>query len=79
MNQGMHATPHSIFQGFDGVLCKQQAHISKGIDDKRKDFAEIVAGMENVPFLSRLLLLLPPSSSLSAPFSLVESILSTLI
>lgn len=77
MIQGTVAT-HSIFQGFDGVLCKQKAHISEGID-KKKDFAEIVAGMKSVPFLSRLLLLLPASSSLSAPFSFIESTLSTLI
>lgn len=35
--------------------------------------------MNDVPFLSRLLLLLPPSSSFSTPFSLAESRLSLLI
>lgn len=45
-----------------------------------EEFAKMLAEMNNVPFLSRLLLLLPlSSSSLSAPFSLVESTLSTLI
>lgn len=33
----------------------------------------------DVPFLSRLLLLLPPSSSMSTPFSRLESRLSWLI
>ena len=35
--------------------------------------------MQDIPFLSRLLLLLPLSSSLSRPFSLADSRLSTLI